>query len=189
MIHSVTAVILAGGKSTRMGTDKAFLPFRGKHLIDTPIEILTSIFSNVILSVRDPNDYSGYALPKVADLYESIGPMGGICSVLKSGYSQVFCVACDMPYLNAPLITHLCNDPGYDAVIPVFRGREEVLHAIYSDRLIPHFEEAIRSKRYKITDALISARVQLISEDEIRRFDPDGRSFQNVNTPADYEKL
>ena len=189
MIDSVTGVILTGGKSTRMGKNKALLPYQGKRLIDAPIETLTRIFSNVILSVREPQDYAGYSLPKIADLYAEIGPMGGICSVLKSGHKRIFCIACDMPFLNQALITHLCGFTDFDAVIPVWEQREEVLHAVYSDALIPVFEDAIRLQQYKLTNALVSTHVRYIEQDEIRRFDPTGDSFRNVNTPIDYEKL
>jgi molybdopterin-guanine dinucleotide biosynthesis protein A len=189
MIDSVTGVILAGGKSSRMGKNKALLSYHGKRLIDAPIAILTRIFSNVVLSVREANDYAGYSLPKIADQYDAIGPIGGICSILKSGYSRIFCVACDMPFLNEALITHLCGISGFDAVIPVWEGREEVLHAVYSDTLIPRFEEVIQSRQYKLIHALSSSNVRYIGHEEIRRFDPTGDSFKNVNTPGDYEKL
>jgi molybdopterin-guanine dinucleotide biosynthesis protein A len=189
MIDSVTGVILTGGKSSRMGKNKALLPFRGKHLIDQPIEIMSRIFSNVALSVREPADYARYSLLTIADQYDAIGPIGGICSVLKSGYSRIFCVACDMPFLNDALITHLCSFPEFDAVIPVWKAREEVLHAVYSDTLISTFEKAIGSRQYKLTNALSSAKVRYVGQDEVRRFDPSGDSFKNVNTPGDYEKL
>ena len=189
MIDSVTGVILAGGKSSRMGKDKALLPYQVKRLIDAPIETLTGLFSHVVLSVRDPLDYAEYALPKIADQYADIGPMGGICSVLKSGRERIFCVACDMPYLNEALITYLCGFTDFDAVIPVWDKREEMLHAVYSNTLVPVFEQAIRSGQYKLANAVASAQVRYIEPDEIRRFDPDGECFRNVNTPDDYEKL
>ena len=187
MIDSATGVILAGGKSTRMGTNKALLPYKGKHLIDAAIEKMISLFTNVVLSVQEEN-YPDYSLPKIFDPYGGIGPMGGITSVLKSGESRIFCVACDMPFLNEEVIQYLCSFTD-DAVIPVWDGQKEVMHAIYSDRLIPDFEAAITAGRYKITDALQSSRVRYIDADDIRRFDPSGNTFKNVNTRADYEKL
>ena len=189
MIDSVTGVILTGGKSSRMGKNKALLPYNGKRLMDAPIEILTRIFSKVILSVRDPLDYADDALPQIPDQHADIGPMGGICSVLKSGHKRIFCVACDMPFLNEALIAHLCDFTEFDAVIPVWEKREEMLHAVYSDSLVPIFEQAILSRRYKLTHVLASARVRYIEQNEIRQFDPLGKSFKNVNTPDDYEKL
>src|SRR5258705_12858022 len=85
MIDSVVGVVLAGGKSTRMGRNKALLPYQGKRLIDAPIEKLQSFFSTVILSVINSTDFSEYPLQKIEDRYMEIGPIGGITSVLQSG--------------------------------------------------------------------------------------------------------
>jgi molybdopterin-guanine dinucleotide biosynthesis protein A len=189
MIESITGVVLAGGKSSRMGENKALLPYRGKHLIDAPIKTLTAIFREVLLSVRNPDDYSAYPYQKITDDHEQIGPMDGIFAVLKSGRSRIFCAGCDMPHLNESLIRYLCGFSQFDAVIPVWDGKEQVLHAVYSEALLPSFQQSIAAQRYKITDALKSARVRYVEDSEIRRFDPAGDSFKNVNTPADYEKL
>jgi molybdopterin-guanine dinucleotide biosynthesis protein A len=185
----ITGVVLAGGKSTRMGRDKALLPYQGKHLIDAPIEKLQLIFSSVVLSVRNSADFADYSLPKIEDRYPEIGPIGGITSVLQSGVKRAFFVACDMPFLNEELIEFLCGFDDADSVIPVWKGRPEVLHSIYSEAVIPHLEEAISKKRYKITDALKNVAVRYIKEEEIRQFDSLGNSFRNVNTPSDYEMI
>jgi molybdopterin-guanine dinucleotide biosynthesis protein A len=188
MIESITGVVLAGGRSTRMGTNKALLPYSNKKLIDAPLETLSNIFSEVVLSVRDAEEYSDYSLPKVIDFYHDIGPVGGITSVLSAGYKRIFCVACDMPFLNKRFIEHLCNYTD-EAVIPVWKGRAEVLHAVYSEPLLDTLQKSISQGRYKVTDALGDLEVRYINEGEIARFDPNGDSFRNVNTPADYEKL
>jgi molybdopterin-guanine dinucleotide biosynthesis protein A len=189
MIHSVTGVVLAGGKSTRMGKNKALLRYQGKNLIDAPIEKLSKIFSQVCLSVRDQEDFSEYNLRKIADSYPDIGPIGGITSILKAGIGKAFCVACDMPFLNEAFIQHLCSFEGFDGVIPRWKGREEMLHAVYSDALLSVFEASIAAQKYKLKDALRASRVRFVTEEEIGHFDPTGKMFQNVNTPSDYEKL
>jgi len=182
MISSVTGVILAGGKSTRMGKDKALLPYNGKNLIDAPIEILSNIFPRIILSVKSADDLPGYSLEKIVDQYSAIGPLGGIASTLKALHQKIFCVACDMPFLNEQLIQSICSFDDAQAVIPVWQERAEVLHALYSPSLIPLFAQAIASGRYRITDALNTAIVKYIPQS-------DGRTFKNVNTPSDYEKI
>ncbi|MCI0411500.1 molybdenum cofactor guanylyltransferase [bacterium] len=189
MIESVAGVILAGGKSTRMGKNKALLPYRDRYLIDAPIEILNGIFSRVFLSVRNQDDFAEYGLPKIPDLHPDIGPIGGITSILKAGISRAFCVACDMPYLNEAFIQYLCSLSDFDVVIPVWKGREEMLHAVYSESLLAGFEASIAAKKYKLRDALGAARVHFVTEEAIGQFDPSGKMFQNVNTPSDYEKL
>jgi molybdenum cofactor guanylyltransferase len=189
MIHSVTGVVFAGGKSTRMGKNKALLPYQGKNLVDAPIEKLSKIFSQVYLSVRNQEDFPDYSLPKIPDLHPDIGPIGGITSILKAGITRAFCVACDMPFLNEAFIKHLCSFEEFDAVIPVWKGREEMLHAVYSDALLSGFEDSIAAQRFRLKDGLGSARVLFMTEEEIGHFDPTGKMFQNVNTPLDYEKL
>lgn len=189
MIESVTGVVLAGGKSNRMGRNKALLPYQGKNLIDAPIAKLSQIFSSVVLSVRDQTDLSGYDLKKISDLYPGIGPMSGIVSVLNAGYERIFCVACDMPFLEETLIRYLCGFSAEDAVIPMWRGRPEVMHAIYSRPLLPAFQSAINAGHYKITNALTDVAVYYLEEKEVRGIDAEGKSFRNVNSPADYEKL
>jgi molybdopterin-guanine dinucleotide biosynthesis protein A len=186
---TITGVVLAGGRSTRMGKDKALLPYRGKRLIDAPIEKFEEIFSTVVLSVKNSAEFSEYSLPKIEDRYKEIGPIGGITSVLQSGIKRAFFVACDMPFLNQELIEFLCSFADAEVVIPIWDGRPEVLHSIYSDSVLPHLEEAIAQKRYKITDALKETAVRYIEEKEIRRFDATGESFRNVNTPSDYEMI
>ncbi len=184
MITKVTGVILAGGKSTRMGQNKALLPYRGRVLIESVIEIMTSVFSRVVLSVHRPDAYPQFQLPRIVDRYTEIGPMGGITSALESGESRIFCVGCDMPFLNASLIQNLCNFDSFDAVIPVWQDRPQVLHALYSQSLLSSFQTNIAAGRYRITDALENTHFLYLYD-----LDPEGRSFQNLNTPADYDQV
>src|SRR5262245_31299695 len=99
MIDSITAVILAGGKSSRMGQNKALLLIEGKTLIERIRELLSKIFSQVVVSTASQNAYPRLELPEVVDRYPETGPLGAITSVLESGLSPIFCVACDMPFL------------------------------------------------------------------------------------------
>ena len=158
MITDVTAVVLAGGKSSRMGQNKALLSYQGKPLIENVIEKLTSIFSRVVLSVHQPDAFVQLGLPRVVDRHPETGPMGGIASVLESGEKNIFCMACDMPFLNAPLIQYICSFRTVDAVIPVWKDRPEVLHALYSASLLPTFQSYLIQKDYKIIDAIEESR-------------------------------
>ena len=115
--------------------------------------------------------------------------MGAIASVLESGEKRVFCVACDMPFLNESLIEYICSAAMDDAVIPMWHDRPEVLHALYSDSLLPLFQESLSTGRYKLTDSLDKSRVRYLSESEIKKLDPQGDSFRNINTPAEYDAL
>jgi molybdopterin-guanine dinucleotide biosynthesis protein A len=189
MIDNITGVVLAGGKSSRMGQNKALLPFHDKPLIEIVAEKLASIFSRVVLSVSDPNAFPHIGLPRIVDRYPERGPMGGITSVLESGEKNTFCVACDMPFLNTALIERICTFAKSDAVVPVWHDRPEVLHALYSASLEPTFRLCLTHGLYKIIDAIEESQVTYLLESEIVKFDPQGHSFRNINTPIDYNNL
>jgi molybdopterin-guanine dinucleotide biosynthesis protein A len=190
LIENITGVILAGGKSHRMGTDKAFLPYgeNKEPLIQTVIHKITAIFSRTILSVANEKLFTQFDLPFVVDRYSAIGPIGGIASALENGEERIFCVACDMPFLDSALIHYQCSF-SEDAVIPVWHGRWESLHSIYSFPVLPALRDAIGNGNYKISDALEGCKIRKIEESEIKKFNPEGKSFANMNTPADYVNL
>jgi len=189
MIDSITAVILAGGKSSRMGRNKALLPIEGKPLIEHIQKRLSEIFSQIVISTATANAFPQLQLPEVVDRYAETGPLGGITSVLESGLSPIFCVACDMPFLNRELIEFQCSILDRDAVIPVWDGRPEVLHSVYRATLLPAFQHGIKESLYKISDSLEESNIRYLLEEEIRRYDPNGFSFRNINTPEDYASL
>lgn len=189
MITAVTGVVLAGGKSSRMGRNKALLPFEDGTLLGKVIERMQSLFSRVILSVQQADAHPDMGLPQVPDRYAETGPMGAITSILESGEQRIFCVACDMPFLNPTLIKFLCGFPDCDAVLPVWHGRVESLHALYSNALLPEFQRLLAEGRFKVADALLQAHVRYVNETEIKAIDPKGESFRNVNTPDDYSDL
>lgn len=190
MIDSVTAVIMAGGKSSRMGENKAFLIIEGIPLIERIRELLSKIFSKIILSTATQNAYPQLQLPEVVDRYAETGPLGGITSVLESGLSPIFCVGCDMPFLNQKLIEFQCNIADCcDAVIPVWNNHPQVLHGLYRKNLLPAFHNGLKEEQYKLIDCLEEAEVCYLLENEIRRYDPEGLSFHNINTPDDFKSL
>jgi molybdopterin-guanine dinucleotide biosynthesis protein A len=194
MITSVTGVILAGGKSSRMGRNKALLPMPGAaggrpRIIDAVAQTMSALFSRVILSVHEAGVFPDLSLPEVVDRYPETGPIGGITSVLESGEANIFCVACDMPFLNPELIEYLCGFADCDVVVPVWRGKIETLHAVYSGSMLPHFQESLKQNRFRITDSFAEVHARYVQEPEIKPFDPAGASFRNVNTPEEYGDL
>jgi molybdopterin-guanine dinucleotide biosynthesis protein A len=171
-----------------MGSDKALLPLHGKSLIELVLQTFTETFSRVVISVRQEHAFPKLAVAEVVDRYKEMGPIGGITSVLESGESQIFCAACDMPFLNPALIKYLCRLPG-EAIIPVWEGKQHVLHAVYSVSLLSSFQSAIERSQYRITAAIPQDRIRYVAQEEIALFDPSGLSFRNVNTPADYQEV
>jgi molybdopterin-guanine dinucleotide biosynthesis protein A len=195
MVNSsdITAVILAGGQSRRLGRDKAVEPFGGEPLIRRVIGRVERAVrpSGVVVVVADAE--RGEALPlgdehrTAVDVFPDCGSLGGIYTGLDAAASDwSLVVACDMPFLAAPLLAHLVGlRGGWDAVVPVVEGRPEPTHAVYSRRCLPAIEARLRAQELKISGFFEDVAVRYVPEDEVRRFDPDLLSFFNVNRPED----
>ena len=189
MIDNVTALILAGGKSSRMGADKALLEFQGKPLVQIILDRLQLLFTRIVLSVNSPDALRQFPVDRVVDRYPETGPMGAITSVLEGGEARIFCVACDMPFLNPALIQYLCSLEDCDAVVPVWKSRLEVMHSIYSKAILTPFRTLLEQRRFRIANAFPEVRVRYVEDEEICRIDPEGASCRNLNTPEDYRRL
>ena len=186
----MTGIILAGGESRRMGVDKAFMTVAGIPLIEHVLRALGPVVGTIIIVTNSPERYRSYKVRLVADRLEQRGPLMGIYSGLCSSNSEYnVVVACDMPYLNAGLLSYQLEvAPGYDAVVPAFEGLIEPLHAVYSKRLIPLIEERMREDERRIRNIFGRANVRYVTKNEIDRFDPERRSFINLNTPQQYKE-
>lgn len=183
----MTGVILAGGRSSRMGTTKALLEVGGRRLIEGVVEALRGLFSPVLIITNTPELYEYLGVKAVSDLLPGKAVLGGIYTGLRLASSeQAFFAACDMPFLNPALIAFLKEEAkGVDVVIPNAVGELHTLHAIYSKSCLPFIEELIQADRLKVTGFLPHVKVKVIGEEVIRRFDPDLLSLFNVNTPED----
>jgi len=189
--HSLTGVILSGGKSIRMGGNKAFSEIRGERIIDHTVDLLQKIYNQVILVTNEPLKYSYLDLEIVLDLIPESGPLVGIYTGLfYSSHSYSFITACDMPFLNRKVIEYMLTiKKNYDVVIPHLSDGYHPLHALYSKRCIKFIKEQIREDNLKITDFFNRVKVREVPSDEIISLDPDLRSFLNINTPKDLEKI
>ncbi|MDD2319887.1 MAG: formate dehydrogenase accessory sulfurtransferase FdhD [Geobacteraceae bacterium] len=184
----VTAVILAGGKSTRMKSNKALLPYSGELFIERIHRQLSALFPEVMLVTNTPELYRFLPCRMVPDEYQGLGSLAGIHAALKhSSTEYVFVVACDMPYLNSELLRQMvAKAQGCDVVIPESDGGYEPLHAIYRKSCLPAMEEALQSGKIKIVDCFDWSKVSVVSRDEIVAVDPEFLSFRNINTPEEY---
>lgn len=191
MINDTAGIILAGGKNTRMGLDKAFISFSGRPLIEFLIETLSDIFKILIIVTNKPHLYQKYDIQICSDIIKDKGPLGGIhaaLSVSKSMYN--FVVACDMPLINRDLIKYIIGKSnGYDAVLAEYGERLHPLCAVYSRNCIMPIKLQIDKKNLKMVDFLKFVNTKIILQEEIKKIDPEGRSFINVNTKDDYECL
>lgn len=183
----MTGIILAGGKNLRMGENKAFLEINGQRIIDHTRTIFQELFAEIILVTNSPFPYLDLNLRMVADLFPGKGALGGIFTGLfYSSFSHAFVAACDMPFLNKELISFLMSlAPKYDIVIPKTEDGLQPLHAIYSQKCLPHMENLLRQGNLKIIDFFHLVRKREVLTNELIPFDPLLKSFFNVNTPAD----
>ena len=191
-IEGVTGVILAGGTSTRMGSNKALLDVDGSPIITRSYRTLASLFHEVIIVTNTPDDYAFLPCRKVPDIYPGIGSIAGLHSALAhSRTERTFVAACDMPFIDPAVIRHLCQlqQSGYDAVVPFSEGGQEPLHAVYTSACKEIFESAIRQGERKILDILAQMNTRLVPYEEIKGVNGSKTSFLNVNTPEEYERI
>lgn len=188
---AVSGIILAGGRSRRLGRDKAVEPFAGQPLIRRVIRRIETLTGEIVVVVADAD--RGKALPldaqhRVAvDVYPDTGSLGGIFSGLAAAGGQWGLVAaCDMPFLNRELLTYMLTlREGWDAVVPLPGAYPEPTHALYAKSCLPHIEAKLKANDLKISGFFDQVRVRYVSEEEIRGFDPELHSFFNVNSPED----
>ena len=189
--------VLSGGENRRIPMLKGFLKVEGRTILERSTTVLSQVFDKVVISTNMPERYFAQGFPMIGDIRREKCPMTGILSVLVStGEEAAFVVACDMPFISETLIRFMVKEhrargteQGYDAVIPVFRGKKEPLFGIYTKALVPAIEATFRAGERRITEMLASACVRYITEDEVRAQDPMGDSFVNVNTMEDYEGI
>ena len=189
----MTAVILAGGMSRRLGRDKALEPFEGESLIQRVISRMRQVGRSLLVVVNHPERAAELDLPDdihaATDRYPGMGSLGGILTGLMAAPTEwsTFC-ACDMPFLSPRLYQRLLSQrQGYDAVVPVIDGRPEPTHAVYSRACIEPIRKRVIAQDLKISSFFGDVRVRLVPEDEVRLSDPDLRSFFNINTEKDLE--
>lgn len=183
-----SAAILAGGKSSRMGRNKALLDVGGTSIIRRTAALLRPLVGELFLVADDPAPYAGLGLPVRPDVHHGCGSLGGIhAAIAGAAHPLVLCVACDMPHLNAavPELLLANADPADDALMPLVGGRPEPLLAVYGRRALPAMVRAILAGRLRIIDALCAARVRYLDEGRLRAADPSLCSFVNVNTPEE----
>ncbi len=191
MINNVTGIILAGGKSTRMGVNKAFLKIGGCTIIEEIFSKFKNIFSRVIIIANEIERFNFLGAQITPDIIPSKGPLGGIYTgLIKSSSFHNFVTACDMPFLDQDVVEHVLEQSnGYDVVVPEYKGRLEPLRAVYSKNCIIPIENQLRQNNLKITDFFQYVKTKVITDQVIARFDPEGACFVNINTAEDYERF
>ena len=183
--------VLTGGRSSRMGKEKALLEIGGTPLVVRAARLLLSLCSSVTL-VGQPERYGNLGFAAIADEQPDIGPLGGILTALSQTSSPWnLVIACDMPYLTSEWLRHLIGRAQASralVVLPESDSGPEPLCAVYHRQAAATIRGEIVRGVLKVTRALESLPVEHILPAEIRAFDPRGVLFQNLNTPEDYTR-
>jgi molybdopterin-guanine dinucleotide biosynthesis protein A len=175
---------LAGGRSSRMGCDKALLPFRGGRLVESVARAVELAAGSAVL-VGNPRVYEHFGYPAIPDLYPGAGPLGAIVTALHhSSADWNLVAACDMPELSGEFLRFLINTaeggPGADALVPAGpSGRLEPLCAVYHRRSRAALERALERGDRSVRGALEKLRPAVVAVPEVT-------PFQNVNTPEEW---
>ncbi|UCC88043.1 MAG: molybdenum cofactor guanylyltransferase [Anaerolineales bacterium] len=190
-MEEFSVAILAGGQSRRMGQDKAFLPVGGRPVIERVLERVTPLSDDLMLVVDVPMKYGHLGQRMVVDVLPGKGALGGIyTSIHAARHQHCLVVACDMPFLNADLLDHMASLAiGFDVVIPRIKEFPETMHALYGKRCLQPIRGCLEVGRLKIVSFFDQVRIRYVERDDVARFDPDFRSFLNMNTPADWARL
>ena len=190
-IPGVTGVILAGGASSRMKSNKALLLHSSGRIIEGIYRRLAELFEEVIVVTNTPQLYEFLPCRKVPDIYPGKGVVAGIHAGLSQSREDViFVAACDMPHLQGELIRYLTSlAGGVDMVLPATAGGKEPLHAVYGKGCLPALEELLQKDEKRVLSLLPLVRVRQVTADEVAVFDHEFESFININTPDDYYRL
>jgi len=185
----VTGVLLAGGKSRRMGEDKRNLAVGEQTLLERGLGVLRSIFHEVFVVIAQDSPPLSVDARVVKDRVPDCGSLGGVYTgLIEATTPYIFVAACDMPFLNQAVIVEFTSRrASADIVMARLAGRLHPMHALYGKGSLPAMGEMIQARQLKMQELVShrSLRVQYITETDLLSIDPSWHSFQNVNTPED----
>lgn len=184
----ISGFILAGGMSSRMGSDKALLLVQDEPLLRRMIRLVEPFCQTVAVS-GNKSDYLNFNIEVVPDLLAGCGPIAGIISSLKHSSTEWnLLVSVDVPFINPEFIQHLITNLGdYDCIIPRHEGGVEPLMGLYHRQIIPVVEEMIGQGDYKLRRLLDKLNVRYVNCDPLVKEFP--RLFSNINFPEDYHSI
>ena len=187
----VSAIVLAGGQSRRMGRDKALIDYQGRPIIAHVIDTLHAVADDIVVVSNRSDLYSPFGARVVADYDPPCGPLGGIAAGLQAAmHPLAVVVACDMPFLNVTLLRWLIDlAEGYDAVVPQTGTEFEPLHAVYRRECYRPIVRRLERGERRVISFFADVRLRPVPEVGWRALDPEGRSLVNLNTPDDLNQL
>ncbi len=182
--REITGIILAGGKSLRMGVDKGLMLYNGKPMITYSIELLKQFCSRILISTANPaHEIFGY--PTIADTYSGKGPLGGLYSCIKESTSKInICLPCDLPKMQSGIIDYmLLVSNGKQCVVPLTPFPEPLV-AIYPTAVMPVMQQLITKGNYRMTGIFENFPVHYLPLEEFPG-DNNLSCFTNFNSPSD----
>ncbi len=184
----ISGFILAGGRSRRMGTDKAMLPIENQSLLKRMISRIEPFCESVAISGQNP-DYLIYKLEMISDVFSDCGPISGLYSVLNYTSTEWnLVVSVDVPFVNEELIRYLLiNATEYDCVIPQHDSGVEPLVGLYNRRILPVLDEMIKAGNFKLMNLLAKVHTRYLNCNNLIQDYP--RLFFNINRPGDYQSV
>jgi molybdenum cofactor guanylyltransferase len=186
-LSSITGVILVGGKSRRMGRDKAFLEIEGVPMFERVLSAMGEIFASILLIGSGPERFAGYPLTPHPDIYPGSALGGLYTGLFLAETDLIFVASCDIPFPSAPLIRHLSSlADGFDAVVPRTDDFYEPLFAIYRKSCLEPMKLLLEQGNFRIYDFYTELKVRYVNEEEIARIPGAARSLININTPEEF---
>lgn len=195
MINDITGIILCGGKSSRMQTNKALLKLGDKTIIEIILGEMKKVFDEVIISTNNCDDFSFLKTPLVKDLHVYRGPLAGIYSSLQSSFTNKnFITTCDLPFIKSEMIEYLIKtDSEKDIIIPVVNSKPERLFGVYKKSVLVIIDEIFtaseknESIKRSVYELHRKAEVESVEVSNLSFFNES--LFLNMNTPEDYENI
>ena len=186
-MSEISAVVLAGGQSRRLGANKAFIEIGGQTLIKRVLQTISPLTEDVIVVTSEAEPFRHLGVHLMGDVYPGKSSLGGIYSgLLAAKYQQALVVGCDMPFLNGALLRYMVSLAGeYEVIIPSYDSFLEPLHAIYHKQCLEPMRLLVEANRLRISEVFCKGRIRYITAEEIATFDPAHLSFFNINTPED----
>lgn len=185
-IKNTNGYILAGGKSSRMGTDKGLLLFEGKAMIQYVIEQMLPIFDKLVIVSNNP-EYEKFGLEVIPDLIKDIGPAGGIYTALKHSETKLnFMVSCDMPFVNKEAVDFVFKNRNESQIVLLEnQGKLEPLFGVYSKDCEDKWLQLIQQEKVKLQDMVLHFKFKKIPVENNEIF--AASFFKNINTKADFD--
>lgn len=180
----ITAIILAGGKSSRMGEDKGLVHFKGKCMIQYVIDVAKSVSDNILI-IANNSEYRNFGYTVFSDIIKNCGPLGGVYTGLVHSHTDHnLILGCDLPFITQNVAKYVIGkSKGYDVTVPVIDGKMEPLCGLYQKRCLEKFKESLARKELKISKTIKTLHINMV--DITCRKNIGAGVFRNINTPSD----